>query len=77
MLCKELLPFQFPLSGLNLDLDPALLKGKVKDLIIYLHHRLKRVGFKTKKIVIEFSLIFMLIVFTDIITCYSFAKLRP
>lgn len=34
--------WEFPLSGLNLDLDPALLKGKVKDLIIYLHHRLKR-----------------------------------
>ncbi|XP_055999651.1 leucine-rich repeat serine/threonine-protein kinase 2-like isoform X2 [Ostrea edulis] len=34
--------WELPLHGLHLDLDPALLKGKVKDLIMYLHNRLKR-----------------------------------
>ncbi|GFO07401.1 leucine-rich repeat serine/threonine-protein kinase 2, partial [Plakobranchus ocellatus] len=34
--------WELPLDGLSLDLDDALLRGRVKDLIIYLHNRLKR-----------------------------------
>lgn len=35
---------QMPLDGLMLDLDQALLRSRVKDLIIYLHHKLKKVS---------------------------------
>ncbi|KAK3762803.1 hypothetical protein RRG08_040498 [Elysia crispata] len=34
--------WELPLDGLSLDLDDALIRGRVKDLIIYLHNRLKR-----------------------------------
>ncbi|KAK3103691.1 hypothetical protein FSP39_021072 [Pinctada imbricata] len=39
--CSKL--WELPLHGLpNLSLDPALTKGRVKDLIIYLHNKLKK-----------------------------------
>lgn len=37
------IPIQFPLDGLKLDLDEGLLKGRTKDLVGYLHEKLKRV----------------------------------
>ncbi|XP_076447984.1 leucine-rich repeat serine/threonine-protein kinase 2-like [Babylonia areolata] len=33
--------WEMPLDGLNLDLDDKMTKGRVQDLRIYLHHRLK------------------------------------
>ena len=36
--------FQFPLDGVKLDLDEAILKGRTKDLIGYLHEKLKHVS---------------------------------
>ena len=34
-----------PLHGLpNLTLDPTLVKGRVKDLVMYLHNKLKKVS---------------------------------
>ena len=44
---KTFFPLQMPLHGLNLKLDTAPLRGKVKDLIMHLHNQLKRVGLKT------------------------------
>ncbi len=35
--------FQFPLDGLKLDLDPAILRGRTKDIIGFLNQKLKRV----------------------------------
>ena len=39
----SLLLFQMPLHGLRLDIDDAILKRKTKDIIRYLHERLKKV----------------------------------
>ena len=34
---------QMPFEGLNLDLDVKMTRGRVQDLRIYLHNRLKKV----------------------------------
>ena len=35
---------QFPLEGLKLDLDPAILRGRTKDIIGFLNQKLKKVS---------------------------------
>ncbi|XP_071082435.1 leucine-rich repeat serine/threonine-protein kinase 2-like [Haliotis cracherodii] len=50
--------WEMPLDGLNLsDLDDSLVKGRVKDLIIYLHNRLKKAQryFRMKLMVVGFG----------------------
>ncbi|CAH1784292.1 unnamed protein product [Owenia fusiformis] len=34
--------WEFPLDGLNLNLDESIRKGRTKDLIVYLHEKLKK-----------------------------------
>ncbi|XP_046571062.1 leucine-rich repeat serine/threonine-protein kinase 2-like [Haliotis rubra] len=50
--------WEMPLDGLNLsDLDDSLVKGRVKDLIIYLHNRLKKAQryFRMKLMVVGYG----------------------
>ncbi|KAH9504825.1 hypothetical protein Btru_062039 [Bulinus truncatus] len=49
--------WEMPLDGLSLDLDYSLIRGRVKDLIIYLHNRLKKAQcyFRMKLMVVGYG----------------------
>ncbi|XP_055882524.1 leucine-rich repeat serine/threonine-protein kinase 2-like isoform X3 [Biomphalaria glabrata] len=49
--------WEMPLDGLSLDLDDGLLRGRVKDLVIYLHNRLKKAQryFRMKLMVVGYG----------------------
>ncbi|CAL1534532.1 unnamed protein product [Lymnaea stagnalis] len=53
--CSRL--WEMPLEGLSLDLDDALTRGRVKDLTIYLHNRLKKAQryFRMKLMVVGYG----------------------
>lgn len=59
-----------PLDGLSLDLDDGLTRGRVKDLILYLHNRLKKVGRPISSLLLFFWS--FVVLDQDICNCYCY-----